>query len=179
MHIIYEDNLKIFIRVLFIKYTIFPQKKTRFDEKKYIKKQSKKDEPLKPQIKHKGEAEKNQTLLDKLNLIKEILSVFLKSFSKYINVRIKRLYIRIASDDAAQTAILYGAVSAVVANILELVDSYTNLRSLKKDTVSVEPDFVSNKSDIGINISLSISVFGALVTLAKTFWKYTILKNKK
>ena len=179
MHIIYEDNLKIFIRVLFFKYTIFPQKKTKFDEKKYAKKQSKKDEPPKPQIKHKGDTEKNQTLLDKLNLIKEILSVFLKSFSKYINVRIKKLYIIVASNDAAQTAILYGAVSAIVANILELIDSYTNLKSLKKDTISVEPDFIANESDIGINISLSISVLGALVTLAKTFWKYTILKNKK
>lgn len=179
MHIIYEDNLKIFIRVLFVKYTIFPQKKAKFDERKYAKKHSKKDEPPKPQIKHKGDIEKNHTLLDKLNLIKEILSVFLKSFSKYINVRIKKLYIRVASNDAAQTAILYGAVSAIVANILELIDSYTNLKSLKKGTVSVEPDFIANESDIGINISLSISVLGALVTLAKTFWKYAILKNKK
>ena len=94
-------------------------------------------------------------------------------------MKLAKIHVKVATPDAAQTAILYGAVSAIVANILELIDSYTNLKSLKKDTISIEPDFIANESDIGINISLSISVLGALVTLAKTFWKYTILKNKK
>ena len=96
-----------------------------------------------------------------------------------MRVKLKWLRIKIASDDAAQTAIMYGAVSGVVANILELIDSYTNLNALKEDAVSVEPDFTSEKCEASINISLSISVFGALVTLAKTLWKSILIKNKQ
>ena len=130
-------------------------------------------------IKEKSEKEKNPSLLDKITFIKEILAVFLKAFSRYLKVNIKKLHIVIATPDAAQTAITYGAVSGVIAGIVELIDSYTNLKSLKKNAIIVEPDFTSEKSDVNVNITLSISVFGALVTLAKTFWKSILLKNKQ
>ena len=179
LHIIYENDLNVYLRVLFIKYTIFPEKEKKFNEKKHKKKIEKKKKSQEPVLKEKSEKDSKPSLLDKIRYIKELLSVFLKAFSRHLRVKLKWLRIKIASDDAAQTAIMYGAVSGVVANILELIDSYTNLNALKEDAVSVEPDFTSEKCEASINISLSISVFGALVTLAKTLWKSILIKNKQ
>ena len=168
-----------YIKILFIKYSIYTEQENKFNEKKYNKKEEKKKQSSKIVIKEKSEKEKIPSLLDKITFIKEILAVVLKAFSRYLKVNIKKLHIVIATPDAAQTAITYGAVSGVIAGIVELIDSYTNLKSLKKNAIIVEPDFTSEKSDVNVNITLSISVFGALVTLAKTFWKSILLKNKQ
>ena len=180
LHIIYDDDLRIFVRVLFIKYTIYPEKKKRFNAQKHDKKKAKANKKSgEPVIKHKDETDKKSSLLDKVLLIKEILSVAFKTFSRHLRVKISALNLRVASPDAAQTAIMYGAISAAVAGILELIDSYSNLNITRKTSVTVEPDFLTDKCEASINISLSISVFGALITLAKTFWKYFTIKNSK
>ena len=83
------------------------------------------------------------------------------------------------AEDAAKTAILYGAVSGSIALIVELIDSYTNLSRLKERSIIVESDFLSDKSEADISISLSISVYGAIKTLLKSGFKYFQLKNKK
>ena len=165
--------------MLFIKYTIFPEKNKKFNEKKYNKRQSKKKASKQHIIKQKNETEKKSSLLDKISFIKEIISVFLNTFSNHLEVNIKKLHIKIATDDAARTAILYGALSGTVAGIIELIDSYTNLKKLDKCSIIVEPDFLSENCETDINITLSINVLGALVTLSKTFWKYIMLKNQK
>ena len=173
--IVYEDDLRVYIRVLFIKYFLIPEKKKKFKESKKKKKQEEK----KIVLKKRSADEKKPSLLDKLSLIKEILAVFLKAFSKHLHVKIVKMHIKVGSPDASQTAILYGAISGAVAGIIEIIDSYTNLNKIKDSTIIVEPDFLSEKCEAKINISFSMSVFGALVILAKTFWKYTILKNSK
>ena len=170
--IVFEDDLRVYIRVLFIKYYLIPERKKKF------KKNKKKQKEQKTVIRKKSENEAKPSLVDKLSLVKEILAVSFKTFSRHLHIRIAKMHITVGSPDAAQTAILYGAISGVAACIIELIDSYANLDSLKERSVSIEPDFLSEKCDAKINITLSISVFGALVTLAKTLWKYTLLKNK-
>lgn len=179
LHIIYKDDLNIYLKVLFIKYNIFPEKKKKFNKKDFSKKEKGKKSKPDVVITEKSTKEKKPSLVDKISYIKEILSVFLKAFSKYLKIDLKTLHIVIASPDAAQTAITYGAISGIVAGIVELIDSYTNLKSLKEDSIIVKPDFTSENSEININISLSISVLGALVTLSKTLWKSILLKNKQ
>lgn len=167
------------MRVLFIKYYLFPEQKKKFSIKKYEKKQQKKQDNAKPVLKQQKPDDKKPSILDEIKLIKEVLSTALNAASKYLHVKISKLHIKVATDDAANTAILYGAVSGAVAGIIELIDSYTNLKRLKKCAVIVEPDFLNDKTEVKLNISLSLSVFGALVILAKTLWRYNTLKYKK
>ena len=178
MHIIYDDELRIYVRVLFIKYYIYPEKKKKFNAKKHDKKKAEASKPKEPVIKQKSEVDKKSSLLDKILLIKDVLSVVFKTFPSYLRVKVATLDLKVGSPDAAQTAIMYGAISGAVAGIIDLIDSYSNLKLLKNSSVTVEPDFLSEKCEAKINISLSTSVFGALVTLAKTFWKYVTMKNK-
>ena len=179
LHIVYENELSVYVRVLWFKYFIYPEQSEGFNEKKYDKKQKKKKKSGLTTLKSSESIKNKPSLIDKLNIIKEVLSVVFKAFKKHLHVKVAKLNVTVATDDAAKTAILYGAVSGIVASIVELLDSFTKLSPLKNRSVSVESDFVSDKSRADINITLSISVFGALATLSKVFWRYTVLKNSK
>ena len=96
-----------------------------------------------------------------------------------MRVKLARIHITVATSDAAKTAILYGVVSGAAACLVDLLDEITNLSRIKKSSIIIEPDFVSEKSNISINITLSISVFGALRTLVKTLFRYIRLKYIK
>lgn len=97
----------------------------------------------------------------------------MRSFAKHLHIRLAKINIKIASSDAAQTAILYGAVSGALACLLDVIDSVTNLDKIKRSSVSVCTDYLSEKCEADIDISLSISIFGALATLASTLIQYT------
>ena len=177
LHIVYSDKLYVYLGILFVKIKLFPSE----NKKKKPKKQSKKKEEYKmPILKDIKDAQPtSDSLVDKINSVGEIISIFFKAFKKQLNVKLAKIHITIATDDAAKTAIMYGAVSGAVACIIDLIDEITNLKELKKSSISIEPDFVSDKSNIDLNIVLSISIFTALKVALKSFINYIILKNKK
>jgi hypothetical protein len=165
--------------VLFFKYYLIPEKKVKFNKKKHKKAKHQKKDTSKTVVIKKKSSDAKRTLIENISLIKEIIKVALETFSKHLHVKMSRMHLSISTPDAADTAILYGAASGAVSALIELIDSYTNLKKLKKCAVIVAPDFISEKSHVSIDITLSISVWGILITLGKTFWKYTFLKNRK
>ena len=179
LRIIYEDKLRVYIRVLFFKYYLIPERKVKFNPQKHEKKQKKKENAPKTTIKTSKDKEKSPTLLENISMIREIIKVVLDAFSRHMHVKIAKMHLSIATPDAAQTAVLYGAVSGAIAGLIELIDSYLNLKKLKKCAVIVEPDFLSEKSTARIDITLSMSGWGAIITLAKSLFKFTVLKHNK
>ena len=177
--IIYENDLNVFLRVLFIRIPLYPTKEKKFNEKKYDKKQLKKAQGGKVKLKQKREGDDSgNKLVDSIKLITNVLSVALKTFAKHLKIKVAKLHIRVGSDDAARTAILYGAISSSVACLIDLLDEITNLSRIKNSSISVEPDFLSESCEAMINIKLSISLFGALSVLIRSVWRYITLKNK-
>jgi hypothetical protein len=174
LHIKYKSELAIYLRILFVKIPLIPQRKS-----KKIKQKKKSQSADSPKVVTSEERQKKSpTLLENLGMIKEVLAVFLKAFAKKLKVKLARIHVKVATDDAAQTAILYGAVSGSIALIVELIDSYTNLSRLGKRSIIVESDFLSDRSEADISISLSISVFDAISVLLKSAFRYFKLKNK-
>ena len=179
INIVLDNELFVYLRILFIKIRLFPSKKKKFDPKKHERKQNKKANKPKVVLKElNANSDQELGVLDKINSFKDMISVIFKAFGKYLHVKLAKIHITVATGDAAQTAILYGAVSGAVACIIEIIDNITNLKKIKSSSVLIAPDFVSQKSEVKINITLSLSVYGALVTLAKSLWRYVILKNK-
>lgn len=177
INIVHEDELKVYLKILFVRIQLYPEKKkNKISNKKQKKDKNAKEVTLKPIDKAKAKP----TILDNVNLVKDVLAVLFKAFPKYLHVKLAKIHIRIATGDAAQTAIIYGAVSGVVACIVELIDSFTKMDKLKQRAISVEPNFLGENSEARINISLYITVFGAIVTLAKMLIKYikTKIANK-
>lgn len=121
---------------------------------------------------------KSGSILQKLNFIREIISIFSDNFRKHLHVKLAKIHVKVATPDAAQTAILYGAVSTAVACIIDLIDDIANLKPIKNSAISVEPDFLSEKSNIKLNIVLYVSILGAIKVLMKSFIKYYSSKNK-
>ena len=113
-----------------------------------------------------------------MNSIRDILSIIIKSFNKKITVKLTEIHIKVATPDAAQTAILYGAVSSAVACILDLIDDVTQLKTLGESSILVEPDFLSEKSELKLNILLHISIFRLINVLLKSFINYYSTKDK-
>lgn len=177
LNIKYKSDLTIYLRILFIKIPIIPQNNKSAKKPKQNKKKQGVDSVK--IVKSEEKEKKSPTLLENLGLIKEVLSVFIKAFAKELKVKLARIHVKVATEDAAKTAILYGAVSGSIALIVELIDSYTNLSRLKERSIIVESDFLSDKSEADISISLSISVYGGIKTLLKSGFKYFQLKNKK
>lgn len=177
INIVYEEQLKIYLKVLFFKFRLYPEKKRKFSSKSYEKKLKKRANFKDIRLVDSDKATEKLGVIDNLKMISDVLRVLFKSFSKYLHVKLAKIHIRIATPDAAQTAILYGAASASLACIVELLDSYTKLHKIKERSILIEPDFLSEKTVAKINISLSISVFGAIATIIKSIIRYYTLKE--
>lgn len=171
LNIVYENELLVFLRILFIKIRLYPERK-----KKYKHKKKKKSEPT--HVVRQASEPKPLNLVDNLKIIGEVISTFINHFSSHLTLKLAKIYIKVATPDAAQTAILYGVAGGAVDCIVNMLDEITNIKRVKVRSVLVEPDFLSESCEAKINITLSVSGLGAVITLAKTLWKYTKLKNK-
>ena len=136
------------------------------------------DSPTESQI-AEGDAEKmvSSPILNQLKALLKILRILFNTFRQNIHVKFSKIHVRVGTNDAAKTAILYGAISTAVVGIVELLDAITNLDKIKDSSISVEPDFLSDKTDVKIDIMLHITVFGLIKVLMKSFLKYFSLND--
>lgn len=141
-----------------VKFSDYPSKK----EKK-VKKTTKK----KPEKAPEPEKKKKPPIMSVLTIVKQLLGGFFDKYSRRIKVRVARLHIRVAAGDAASSALLYGAVIQAVAYILGLLDRYTDLSRLRKNEVSVIPDFTAGEFSADILIVLKMPVRTALALLLR------------
>ena len=188
----YADELALSVRVLFIKIKILPKKEggkrvrsmsrkksDRIErklkqkaDKKRLKKEQKKEK------KKSEEKEKKKTsvsdILDTVNLATSVAKAALGSFFGHLRVDVARFKIRIATGDAASTAIAYGAVSQTVAYLLAIFKNSKRVRGLKKAEMDIVCDFLGDSSSADIKISFSLRVwhlfhlaFASLISLIK------------
>ena len=206
----YLDEFALTVRVLFLKFRILPAKQKKINpddysprkfrrmikkkeklarkaEKKAAKKAKKKAKKaaLEEKARRSGKTitKKKRDLSDIVEIVKlvgELLSVFVGRFAKHLKIKVARLRITVASDEAAKTACMYGAVSQGVAYILELLDGVTNLDYEKEADVAVLVDFNAGKPSADIEISFAISVWQLLDILLRTGGRFIAVsvKNK-
>ena len=164
IHVVVEadSDVSVYARFLFVKYSLFPMKKRKKKPKTAKKtKKTKKSAPAKAKKKDAAAPKKKKSKRDIIGLVKLILKLVgavLRKFPKHFRVRILRYQIVIGTKDAAKTAILYGAVTGLSAQLFELLKKGTRFRIKKKSDVNVYADFLGEKikADIGIDISLTL-----------------------
>ena len=64
-----------------------------------------------------------------------------------------------ATGDAASTAILYGVVIQSVAYIIEILNSTTNLKGLKRADIAVNADYLSESTSVDMKFVFSLRVW--------------------
>ena len=193
--ITYREDVALTARALGIRVRLFPRRK-KIKWRRYSPKKAKKisDKKEKKQLTKLAKKEKKkarrkakpklpfrqrlQTINDKVRFVRVLLAAVIRKTHRHLRLQTARLHIRVASDDAAKTAILYGAVCQSVAYLLAALDSVTKLKSTTTQ-VSVEPDFLSERSSADVKIVLSVRVFGALMILFGAAFAYVRLKFER
>lgn len=107
-------------------------------------------------------------------LIKAVIQR-LKGSLKHIAIRRLCLDIKVASGDAATTAIEYGAVCAAVYPVLTLIDGIANV---KMKNINVFSDFNSGESHFGFSVIVRVRVIYLIVMAFGVFSEYNKFKTR-
>ena len=190
----YTDELALSVRVLFVKIGILPKKQDKKGrhsmsrrqaerlEKRLAKKKEKAD-AKKQRKKEQKEAEKKENkksksslrgILDTIDLVSKVAKAALGALFGDLSVDVKKFKITVATDDAATTAIAYGAVSQSVSYLLAVLKNNKRVKGLGKAELDVRCDFLADTPTADIKIAFSLRVWhilhiglSSLVTLIK------------
>ena len=91
-----------------------------------------------------------------------------------------RLYIEVGCEDAATTALVYGAVTQGIAYLIEILDNISHVEISRFSDINVSSNFISRKSKAEGKITLYIRVFSAfrvIIHLIKTYFIYKTNKD--
>lgn len=102
-----------------------------------------------------------------LRYITRVAAALLKKFGEYLRVDIKRFVITVATGDAAQTAILYGAVSQGASYLFALLESTLKLKYCRNAMTGIEAEFTAENWNADIDITLKLRGWQALALLIK------------
>lgn len=115
---------------------------------------------------------KSKSTKELLSLTKLAGKIFFSTVERW-SIVIKRCRISVGTSDAAETAYLYGGVSALVSYLLALIDKFTKTEPNTKK-ICIDADFESGETTLDIRID-------ARVNLTKIVLQYikVLLKQQK
>ena len=152
-------------------------------EKKRAKKLEKKKDKAEKKASAKGKKEKKSLaeILDIIDIAKKLLSAIVKRLFKHLRIHAMRIKLKIAMEDAAKTAIAYGAVTQAINLLFPILEDLKGFKTPKRKDIDVQADFLSEESEIDICFAFKIRVWQvlhiALATLI-TFIKHKISKDE-
>lgn len=193
--IAYSDEVALSVKVLFLKIRILPKKekkehvrsiserKARKIREKIAKKQAKKAAAAKEKRERKAQhkLEKKDKppktlseILDVIDLIRKLAATVIRIFFKHLRIKVARLKIKVATGDAANTAIAYGAITQSVNLLLPILEQVKNFDLPKESDFDIQADFLGESIEADVELSFSLRVwhvfdvaFGALRTFLK------------
>ena len=190
--LLYNGKLTVKAGIPFLKFRIYPDREDdllsdnlslrqkRRLKKKLMKKEARAERRLEKD-KKKGKKASPRKLTDSLKgqkgkgLVKDLgrlfrfVRILAMKFGKKLKIKIKRLEIVAASEDAATTAYLFGALSQAVAYGFAAADKYTNIK-FRNSRVFVRADFCGDKTRVNTEILFRIRVGSLLGFALSAFW---------
>lgn len=168
--VLVEFKEDFFVKIRFCSIKVYDLKPTEKTEKQET-------ETEKSEIKEKSESlfSKFKEKFGFSGAIKEFFAFFkdvffhTKGFLRHIKIEKINLFIKIASSDAAKTAIDYGIVCATVYPVLAMIDSVGKIKYKKID---IKSDFESVSSDFSFGFNVKLKIFFLLITLFKVYKDY-------
>ena len=171
----YKETVCAELQVLFIRIKLYPRRKrlklrkyskkrlARAEQKKLAAAQKKAKKRAARKEQHEKSPQKKRTLQENIRLVRALTAALIRRTHKHLRLHAARLHVRVATGDAAQTALLYGAVSGSLSLLLAGLDRITRLKAVTPD-VSVAPDFLAERSVADIKLVFSLRVWGAIAT---------------
>lgn len=183
VRIIYEDGVIVKAGFSFIKIKVFPKKEKKEKVKKVKKEKQKPEKPKSQKNNHDGShtSEKDESsdcetpkekssLKDTITLVYDIVKSVFEMLGKRATIRIDALRVVVSKAEAADTAVQFGLCSGVLTSLLAFTSNFGK-SIIKDDNVSIEPDFVSGKSRIELDITLSARVIFVISGLVRGYFK--------
>ena len=118
---------------------------------------------------------KSKSTRELLDLTKILGKVFFKTVERWTFV-IKRCSIVVATEDAAETAYLYGGVSAGVSYILALIDKFTK-KEPKTNKIRISADFEAKETTLDIRVDAKVNLSKLLFQYIRVLMKKQTLKS--
>ena len=154
-------------------------------QKKAAKKQKKKKQKEAKKAKHKKQHQTKKgkkkdpskpTLSENIAFGFALLKALYRATNGKFRLRVYRMHLLIGTDDAAKTAILYGATVQSLSYILQWLQ--TNLIPIRRDegTMTVDPDFVRGKTSANVDICCSLKIRRGVVIAVRMLLAF--LKEK-
>lgn len=155
----YSDDLSLVITYGILRFK--PEKKPKKPKAAKKKKHKKEVEtavPPDPDAEKARKREKREALFTLARKIRDILPKF---FGK-VHFKSAKLYAKIATGDAASTALACGGAKAAASLIFETVDNFAVLDRGSTKNVAIEPDFLSDETTLDVDLRFRIRVIYAL-----------------
>ncbi|MHB1154257.1 MAG: DUF2953 domain-containing protein [Eubacteriales bacterium] len=184
--LVYERSLKIYIRFLFIRFSPWYIKNKKIylrdysvkalRKKRILFQKSKKNIPKKPEIKKDKMPSDKAGVSNLRNLLRYLLRitlVLIKRYNKCLRVDIKRFVITVATGDAAQTAIVYGAVSQATAALLSLFGRYYKIKYTRGAQTGVQADFLNDNWSADLHIVFRARLYHFISLALRAFIEYS------
>ena len=173
-----KEDMNIYAKVGFYKIQIMPQKLEKEQKPKKVKK--KKEKPSKDEKVEKPKEKKKFSMPEIFDLVKDIGTVLLKRFKKHFKVRIYKINVILASDEAEKTAMLYGTAIQSAYYLYKFLN-YNFKINTKPDSIKIIPDFskIQTEFDIDIKFYMRLShILGLLIASGLKFLKFWNKSNK-
>lgn len=160
----YDEDMSVTVTYGFIKYRLGKEKKPKKQKKKKKKKKKKEEEPADADEEAARAAEKKKKKEDRaaiFELIREVKKI-LPKFVEKIHFRSAKLNVKVATGDAASTALACGGAKAGASILFELIDNFAVLERGSSRNVAIEPDFTSDEMKYDIDVRFRLRVIWAL-----------------
>lgn len=177
----YTEELSVELRVLFLRFRLYPRKKkvkiNRYTYKRYRKRlmaQRKKEAEKPRQTSTAPKKKKKRDLRDNLRLYTYLFKRLYERFLHYFRIDVAKLHVTVATGDAAKTAILTGVVSQSVAYVLEILRNHTNVHRAYRANVAVIPDYLGERSTVSCKLSFSLRVYQIIDLGIRFFYHFLV-----
>lgn len=167
VYIHYDGNTVFFIRYLFFKFHVMPQKKENKKEKEVSEnsdnKKEIKEEKKNPLLEYKDE-HGWEGMIDILKTIAEIIADVLKKISRHIVIKKLEVNLMFVGEDAADSAVKFGEICAVIFPVISLIENNVKKCNHKED---ISPGFLAEKTEYELLFKAKIkSVFLVQIILS-------------
>lgn len=173
LRVVYDDEsgLRVWLQILFYKYFLVPEKQEKirlsdFKIKRFRKLERKRRQKAEKERRKRLKREKSRPvteeiapklpLAEKITVLVRLVRRIIRRFVKYIHIDVSKLYIKVATDDAATTAYLYSAVCQSVAYLTELLENLTSFDVRKNAEFAVYPDFTTEQSEFAADFTFRV-----------------------
>lgn len=180
---LYRESVRVYVSVLFIKIPLYPRKKKvkvgDFSYRRHRKRlAAQRKKSVERAASEKTAPKKKPSFVAQLRFYGSLIKRIYPHFLRHFRMDLTRLHVRVATGDAASTAILSGVVSQAVAFLLEFLSLHTNLHPTHRADVAVAPDFLSDRSTADCKIVFSLRVY-AILGLGIRFFYYFLTNKMK